>query len=169
MTPQTLADLVTDEGLVRFRKHPDFRATVERAAAEGVAHFQALDPTQQWITKDIGRASICVIALTLHMLGALTVHGLTAACVDNRVASAGRVQQVVRRCQHAAEMIVEPGDSLWTRRPMRAGAGLIGVLRERVLIDLTAMLRLAPELAGAAEAVRTDDGSSPTCWRCRRW
>ena len=158
MTPATLADLVTDEGLACIRKHPGFRGAVERATAESIAHFQRLDPTHQWITKDIGRATICVIALTLHLTGNLTVHTLTAACVDSGISSAGRVQQLVRRCQGIGEMTVEPGQGLWTRRPMRVEAGLIRLFRERAVIDLTAMLQLAPELSAAAEAVRTDDG-----------
>ena len=55
-------------------------------------------------------------------------------------------------------MTVEAGPGLWTRRRMRVGAGLIRTLRERALIDFTAMLRLAPELSGAAEIAQTDDG-----------
>jgi hypothetical protein len=158
MTPATLADQVTDEGLACIRKHPEFRGAVEGAAAQSVAHFQNLDPTYQWIIKDLGRATICLTALTLHMIGALTVHSLTAACVASDISSAGRVQQLVRRCQDIGEMTVEPGVGLWTRRPLRIGASLIRMLRERASIDLTAMLRLAPELAAAAEAVQTDDG-----------
>jgi hypothetical protein len=158
MTPAPLADLVTEEGLACIRKHPQFRGAVERAAAHGVVHFQKLDPIHQWITKDIGRATICVTALTLHLVGVLTAHALTTACVDSGVSSAGRVQQLVRRCQDAGEMTVEPGAGMWTRRRMRVGPGLIRMLRERALIDLAAMLRLAPELSAAAEVVRTEDG-----------
>jgi hypothetical protein len=158
MTPATLADLVTEEGLACLRKHPKFRAAVEQAAAQSIVYFQNLDSTRQWITKDIGRATICVTALTLHLIGDLTVHSLTAACVSSGISSAGRVQQLVRRCQDIGEMTVDPGDGLWTRRPMRVGAGLIRMLRERALIDLSAMLQLAPELSAAAEAAQTDDG-----------
>jgi hypothetical protein len=158
MTPATLADQVTEEGLACIREHPEFRSAVERAAAQSVAHFQNLDPTRQWITKDIGRATICMTALALHMIGDLTVHTLTAACVGTGISSAGRVQQLVRRCQDIGEMIVEPGAGLWTRRPMRVGEGIIRLLRERALIDLTAMLPLAPELSAAAEIAQTDEG-----------
>ena len=158
MTPATLADLVTEERFARFRTHPGFRSAAERAAAQSIVHFQNLDATHQWITKDIGRATICVVALTLHMVGELSVHSLTAACGDGGIASAGRVQQLVRRCQDVGAMTVDAGAGLWTRRPMRVGAGLIGVLRERALIDLRVTQQLAPELAGAAEAAQTDDG-----------
>jgi hypothetical protein len=158
MTPATLADLVTEEGLACIRKHPGFREAVGSAASGSVLHFQQLGPVQQWITKDIGRATICVTALTLHLIGALTAHTLTATCVEAGISSAGRVQQLVRRCQDIGEMIVEPGAGLWTRRPIRIGAGLIGTFRERAMIDLTAMLQLAPELSAAAEAMRTDEG-----------
>jgi hypothetical protein len=158
MTPATLADLVTEEGFARLRTHPGFRGAVEIAAAQSVLHFQHLDPTHQRITKDIGRATICVVALTLHMVGGLSVQSLTAACVGSGVSSAGRVQQLVRRCQDAGAMTVEPGEGMWTRRPMRVGADLIRVLRERALIDLQAMLRLSPELCDAAEVARTEDG-----------
>jgi hypothetical protein len=158
MTPATLAERMTEEALRGLRHHPEFRVAVEAAAAQSVAHFQKQDPTYQWITKDIGRGAICLTALTLHMIDGLTVHALTAACVERGISSAGRVQQVVRRCQEMGEMTVEAGPGLWTRRRMRVGAGLIRALRERALIDFTAMLRLAPELSGAAEIAQTEDG-----------
>jgi hypothetical protein len=158
MTPETLARLTTDEALAAARAHPRFRDAVERAAFESVSYFQRLEPPYQWITKDIGRASICVTALTLHMMGALTVQALTAACLERKLSSAGRVQQLVRRCQDIGQMVVAPGSGLWTRRPMRLGEGLIGALRARALIDFRAALPLAPELAGAAELADTDEG-----------
>jgi hypothetical protein len=158
MTPAGIAELVTDEALGCVRQHPGFRFAVESAAAESVAHFQSQTADYQWITKDIGRFAISLAALSLHLIGGLTVHSLTAACVGGGVSSAGRVQQVVRRCQGIGEMTVEAGSGLWTRRPMRLGANLVGSLRERVLIDFRAMLGLAPELGGAAEIVETPEG-----------
>lgn len=158
MTPRRLADLISAEGLAALREHREFRAASESAAAHSVAHFQGLAPGFQWITKDIGRGAICFTALTLHLMGGLTGQALTAVCVENGVSSAGRVQQVVRRCQDIGEMIVEPGPGLWTRRPMRVGDGLIQALRERAMIDLQATLRLAPELSAAAELAQSDDG-----------
>jgi hypothetical protein len=158
MTPATHSNLMTREAFEAVRAHPGFRGAVERAASESVAHFQRLEPPYQWITKDIGRASICVTALTLHLMGGLTVQTLTAACVEAKLSSAGRVQQVVRRCQDIGEMVVAPGAGLWTRRPMRLGDGLIGALRARALIDFNAALPLAPDLAAAAELPDTDEG-----------
>jgi hypothetical protein len=158
MTPATFADLITDDALACTRKHPEFRAAVENAAAHGVAHFRSLAAPYQWITKDVGRAAICVNALILHLVGGLTVHSLTAACVENGISSPGRVQQVVRRCQDMGEMTIEAGDGLWTRRPMRLGDGLVGALRDRALVDLRSTLRLAPDLAPTVEIVQTDDG-----------
>jgi hypothetical protein len=158
MTPGTLASLLSDECFNDVRAHPEFRTAVETAASKSVAHFQRLDPTYQWITKDIGRASICITALTLHLIGDLTLQSLTALCLANNISSAGRVQQVVRRCQDVGAVTVQEGPGLWTRRPMRLGDGLIDTLRERALIDLKAALALAPELAGAAELAASDDG-----------
>ena len=158
MTPGTLSSQLTEDAFAAIGGKPEFRATVEAAAAQSVAHFQHLDPSYQWITKDIGRASICVAALTLHAMGRLTAQALTATCVDGGVYSPGRVLQVVRRCQEIGEMTVEPGAGLWTRRPIRLGAGLQRALRERALIDFRAALTLAPELAGAAALADTDDG-----------
>jgi hypothetical protein len=149
---------MTDETFAAVRSHPDFRSAVEQAAADGVAHFQGLDPAYQWILKDIGRASICFTALTLHLMDGLTVQSLTAACVEGQLSSAGRVQQVVRRCQDIGEMTVAPGSGLWTRRPMRLGDGLVRVLRARATVDRNAALRLAPELASAAALADTDGG-----------
>jgi len=158
MTPASFADRIADDALACARKHLEFRAAVETAAAHSVAHFRNLDPPYQWITKDVGRAAICVHALILHLVGELTVHALTASCVANGISSPGRVQQVVRRCQDMGEMTIGAGPGLWTRRPMRLGASLVGALRDRALIDLRSTLRLAPELACAAEIAQTDDG-----------
>jgi hypothetical protein len=158
MTPATLSRLMSDESFAAVQAHPDFRCAVERATADSVAHFQRLDPPYQWITKDIGRASICLTALTLHLMGALTVQALTAACVEGKLSSAGRVQQVVRRCQDIGEMVVAPGAGMWTRRPMRLGDGLIRTLHTRALIDYRAALPLAPELADGAGLADTDEG-----------
>jgi hypothetical protein len=158
MTPSTLARQLTDERFAGLRTHPQFRGAVERATSESIAHFQSLDPTYRWITKDIGRATISATALTLYLMGDLTLQSLTAACVANNISSAGRVQQVVRRCQAVGAVTVPDGPEIWTRRPMRLGAELINLLRERALIDLRAMLTLAPELAGAADLAATDEG-----------
>ena len=158
MTPAALSSLMTEESFAAVRAHPEFRAAVEYSTAQSVAHFQHLAPPYQWITKDIGRASICLTALTLHLIGGLTAQALTAACVEGKISSAGRVQQVVRRCQDIGEMVVAPGAGMWTRRPMRLGDGLIGALRARALIDYRAALQLAPELADAAKQADTDEG-----------
>jgi hypothetical protein len=158
MTPGTVSRLMTDEVFAAVRAHPGFRDAVERAAFESVSYFQRLDPPYQWITKDIGRASICVTALTLYLMGGLTVQALTAACVEGKLSSAGRVQQVVRRCQDIGEMVVAPGAGLWTRRPMSLGEGLIRTMRVRALIDFKAALPLAPEFAEAVELLDTDEG-----------
>ena len=158
MTPGTLSTLMTEASFASFRGHPQFREAVECAATQSARHFQDLDPSYQWITKDLGRAAICLTALTLHLMGRLTVQALTASCVDNGVSSAGRVQQVVRRCQDVGAMTVEDGAGLWTRRPMRMGKGMIQTLRERAVIDLKAMLRLAPELDSASAMAESDEG-----------
>jgi hypothetical protein len=165
MTPGTLSSQLTEEAFASVGANPGFRAAVEGAAARSVAHFQHLDPSYQWVTKDIGRASICVTALTLHAMGRLTAQALTATCVDGGISSPGRVQQVVRRCQEMGEMTVGPGAGLWTRRPLRLGAGLQRALRERAMIDLRAALTLAPGLGDAAALADTDDGfaASLTC------
>ena len=158
MTPETLSSLMTEASFASLRADPQFRGAVECASSQSVRHFQQLDPSFQWITKDLGRAAICLTALTLHLMGRLTVQALTASCLDNGVSSAGRVQQVVRRCQEIGEMTVQDGAGLWTRRPMCMGRRLVRVLRDRALIDLKAMAPLAPQLEGAAALVETDGG-----------
>ncbi|HEY2708170.1 MAG TPA: hypothetical protein VGI95_08950 [Caulobacteraceae bacterium] len=158
MTPATIASLIDRDEMSALRVDPGFREAVERATAESVAHFQSLPPTYQWITKDIGRAAICFIAVTMDLVGGLTVQALTAACIRNEVSSAGRVHQVVRRCQEAGVLTIDDGPGIWTRRRARLGDDLIRLFRERSLIDLRAMLPLAPELAGAAELAETDEG-----------
>jgi len=158
MTPGELSKRLTDESSAAIRAHPHFRAAVLRAAGESVGHFQSQDPHYQWITKDIGRAAICVTAMTLHMVGRLTAQTLTASCLEHGISSAGRVQQVIRRCQDMGELMVEDGPGLWTRRPMRMGERLLRILRERAVIDLKATLLLAPELTGALERAESEDG-----------
>src|ERR1700678_2675401 len=109
MTPGTLVSRLTNATFAALPEHPEFRGVVERAARESVAHFQHLDPSYRWVTKDIGRTTICVTALTLHLLNDLTVQALTAACLASDISSAGRVQQVVRRCQDIGALTVLDG------------------------------------------------------------
>jgi hypothetical protein len=158
MTPGTVSSRVTARSFAALRAHRGFRAAVERSAADSGALFQQLDPAYQWIIKDIGRAAICVTALTLHLLDGLTVQALTSACLEAGISSAGRVQQLVRRCQEIGAMTVESGPGRRTRRPMRLGGELIRIMRERALADFGAMLALVPELGDAVRIVDTDEG-----------
>jgi hypothetical protein len=150
---------LTEERFAAVRAMPGFRSACEAASAESVRLFAELDPAYQWITKDLGRAAICVTAAILHYAGDLTVQNLTAACVANTVSSPGRVNQVVRRCQEIGQFAVEDGPGVWTRRRACMGAGLLGMLHERALCDMKAAVSLAPELRGGFETMQTESGA----------
>jgi hypothetical protein len=145
MSPDEVASLFTEEALAALRQLPGFRAACEQAAAGGVAYTDELDPRLRWITNDLGRASICLTALVMHYRNRLTPRDLTAVCVANRTASAGRVAQVVRRCLDIGVMELEPGDGRWTQRPLKVGDALAETMRRRTQVDLDAALSLFPD------------------------
>ncbi len=150
---------LTEEAFAAVRAMPGFRRACEAASAEAVRQFAELDPAYQWITKDLGRAGICMTAAILHYAGELTVQNLTAICVSNAVSSPGRVNQVVRRCQEIGQLTVDDGPGIWTRRRARIGSGLLGMMHERALCDMEAAVSLTPELRGGFEAMRTEAGA----------
>ena len=158
MLTATSAQL-TEETFAAVRATPGFRRACEVASAEAVLQFTELEPAYRWITKDLGRAGICMTAAILHYAGELTVQSLTAACVANALSSPGRVNQVVRRCQEIGQFVVEDGPGIWTRRPARIGAGLLGMLHRRALCDMAAAVSLTPELRGGLEIMQTEAGA----------
>ena len=150
---------LTEERFAAVRAMPLFRRACEKASGDAVELFVNLDPAYQWITKDLGRATICLTAGILHYAGELTVQNLTATCVANTVSSPGRVNQVVRRCQEIGQFAIGAGPGVWTRRPATLGPGVLGMLHERGLSDMRAALILAPELAPGGEAMATESGA----------
>lgn len=150
---------LTEERFAAVRAMPLFRRACEKASGDAVELFIKLDPAYQWITKDLGRAAICVTAAILHYAGELTVQNLTALCVANTVSSPGRVNQVVRRCQEIGQFTIEDGPGIWTRRPVTLGSGLLGMLHQRGLSDMRAAMLLTPELEPGAEAMATESGA----------
>ena len=150
---------LTEERFAALRAMPGFRGACEKACADAVDLFVNLDPAYQWITKDLGRAAICVTAAILHYAGELTVQNLTAICVANTVSSPGRVNQVVRRCQAIGQFTVEDGPGIWTRRRASLGSGLLGMLHARGLSDMRCAVLLAPDLRAGAEAMATESGA----------
>jgi hypothetical protein len=150
---------LTEERFAALRAMPGFRRACEKASGDAVELFVKLDLDYQWITKDLGRAAICVTAAILHYAGELTVQSLTAACVANTVSSPGRVNQVVRRCQEIGQFTIEEGPGIWTRRRAVLGDGLLGMLHERGLSDMRAAVALAPELQAGADAMETESGA----------
>jgi hypothetical protein len=158
MLTATSAQL-TEENFAAVRAMPGFRRACETASAEAVGLFANLEPAYQWITKDLGRAGICMTAAILHYAGELTVQSLTAACVGNGVSSPGRVNQVARRCQEIGQLTVEDGPGIWTRRRAHIGSGLLDMLHQRGLCDMKAAMSLTPELSGGLEIMRTEAGA----------
>ena len=151
---------LTEEVFAAVRALPGFRRACEQASSDAVGLFVALDPAYQWIIKDLGRGAICMTAAILHYADDLTVQNLTAACVANSVSSPGRVNQVVRRCQEMGQFNVEDGPGIWTRRRASVGPGLLRMLHERAICDMTAAVSLKPELRGGLEAMQTPDGAA---------
>jgi len=150
---------LTEEAFAAVRAMPGFRRACERAAREAVRLFIELDPAYQWISKDLGRAAICMTAAMMHYADDLTVQNLTAASVAHNVSSPGRVNQVVRRCREIGQFIVDDGPGIWTRRPARLGPGLLGMLHTRALCDMEAAISLTPDLKPGLDAMRTEAGA----------
>lgn len=138
---------------------PRFRQACEAAAADAGRLFVDLDPPFQWMMKDLGRAAIIMTAAILHYSDELTVQNLKAACVANKISSAGRVNKVLRRCQELGQFTVEDGARLWTKRRARLGPELLGMLQHRAKSDMRAAVLLAPQLKGGVAAMQTEDGA----------
>ena len=149
---------LTEELLIAIRAQPGFAVACQEASAKAVRLFRNLDPAYQWITKDLGRAAICLTAAMLHYSGGLTVQNLTSICVTNRVSSPGRVRQVVRRCQEMGQFTVDEGPGRWTRRAAHVGPGILEMLRQRALCDMEAAITLVPELGAALPIMNTEGG-----------
>lgn len=134
--------LFSDEAIDALRAHPQFRAACEYVARTSIAQFQALPEGYQWVTKDLGRLSICLSALVLHSVKQLTAQALVAACVADDTSSPGRVLQIVRRLEAMGQITVEDGPGLWTRRPMHVGDGLIDRIRARAVIEVEGIAKI---------------------------
>ncbi|HEY1750674.1 MAG TPA: hypothetical protein VGG29_05390 [Caulobacteraceae bacterium] len=158
MTPDDVRRVLSNEALAAIQARPGFRAACEQAAAGAIDHNAGLDPRHRWITNDLGRSAICLVALVLQYTGGLTMRGLTTACVERDVSSPGRVAQVVRRCQDIGDLTVEPGRGMWTRRPMRVEPRLADLMRRRAVIDLEAALTLFPDEAELVHALDDEAG-----------
>jgi hypothetical protein len=158
MTPQEAGARISVESLASLRAHPAFRAACETVADDATRYFAALEPTYQWVTKDLGRSAISFSALVLHHMGRLTLQALTASCLANGVSSAGRVQQLVRRCLDVRAMILAEGEGVWTRRPLAVAPALVQALRGRAAVDVAALRMLAPEAEPLLRLIQTDDG-----------
>ena len=158
-SPKDIDDLLSDATIEGLRASPGFRQACERAAAAAVAHFQSLDGHHRWITKDLGRISICLTALILYATEeGLTAQSLIAACRFSGVASSGRVLQIVRRCEAAGDLeVAADGPALWTRRRMTLSGTLLRIFRHRARLDLEAMTTLAPEVRSILD--RFDDNA----------
>ena len=158
MTPQEAGARISVESLASLRAHPAFRAACEAVAADATRYFAALEPTYQWVTKDLGRSAISFSALVLHHMGRLTMQALTASCLANGVSSAGRVQQLVRRCIDVGAMTLAEGEGVWTRRPLGVAPALVQSLRGRAAIDIAALRLLEPEAAALLSLIESDEG-----------
>ncbi len=153
LRPATSADQLT------LQARPSFRDACELAAARRVAQFATLSPGCQWLLKDIGRTSICLLALILDA----SEHGLSARRLirlarEIEMTSAGRVTLVLRRAEALGELTVAPGLALWTKRRLTPGRSLVDALRERARLEFEAAALLEPRAAAMASALE-DDGA----------
>jgi hypothetical protein len=144
--------------LTGLRARLEFRRACEEGAAGAVTHFHGLDPSVQWVTKDLGRWMICVTAVSLHLAERLTVRNLTAANRAIQLSSPGRVQHVVRRCLDVGAMTTAKGADSWTRRTLRISDSFMEMMKQRALVDMRAALILSPDLADALPILSTNDG-----------
>jgi hypothetical protein len=153
---QDLTQLFAETQLSALIDHPEFRPACESVARAAVAYFTALEPDWRWLTKDLGRAAICLTALILDSTDeGLNGQALNAACRANGFASPGRVLAVVERLQQTGDLTVDQGPGHWTRRRMRLSARFTERLRERARLELDGLGPLAPEVA--AMQSRLDD------------
>ncbi len=149
--------LFFDEALREVARGPRFREVAEASAAEAIAEFQRLDPASRWLMKDLGRTSIYVAAYVLSALpGGLTLSGLIAPLVANRVANRGRIVAFVERALATGRLEVAAGPLPWTQRRLVLRPEFVEVLRDRAVGALTIVGRIDPTSALAATRLSDD-------------
>ena len=148
--------LFSEAALREVARGPRFRELAEASAAEAIAEFQRLDPASRWLIKDLGRTSIYVAACVLSALpGGLTLSGLIAPLVANRVANRGRIVAFVERALATGRLDVAPGPLPWTQRRLTPRTAFVEVLRDRAVGTLTIVGRI--DRASALAATRLSD------------
>jgi hypothetical protein len=149
--------LFSETALRGVGRGPRFREVAEASAAEAIAEFQRLDPASRWLMKDLGRTSIYMAAYVLSALpGGLTLSGLIAPLVANRVANRGRIVAFVERALATGRLEVAPGPLPWTQRPLILRSAFVEVLRDRAVGALTIIGRVDPTCALAATRLSDD-------------
>lgn len=141
-------------GWPALRRHPNFRAAVERNAAGIVAQKDRLDPIARWLTNDVGRVTILTRALMAEArAGPVAVSDLLAATRKGRWASEGRKLQVLQRAAAIGWLRAEPDTGGWYGRRLQVLPPLMDAWRERAAIEIDAAALVAPEVRPALELI----------------
>ncbi|MGH7023563.1 MAG: hypothetical protein ACREEB_08230 [Caulobacteraceae bacterium] len=150
---------IAEIGWPALRRHPDFRAAVERNAAGIVAQKDRLSPVARWLTNDLGRTAV-LSRLLFHTAreGAVTASDLIAATRSRHTSSIGRVLQVLRCAEAAGWIRVGDGEGDWSTRPLIAQPAFMDLWRERALIEIDSASLVAPRIQPALELIESDAG-----------
>jgi hypothetical protein len=151
--------------LRRLREHPKFREAAEAAARRALAHFEAAEAPERWLTRDLGRSAIYGAAVLLDgFAGGASVAALTAATARRHIASRGRVIAWVQYARAAGRLTIPAGPEQWTRRRLTLSPTFFASARERLLDTLEqaalvdsdgeAIRASVAQLRGSDEAVR---------------
>ena len=157
-TPPPPNDPYSEASLQATIAHPRFFEACRQTMVASLAHYHAQSEGYRKVVKDVGRLTIAYVAQSVNALtqDKLTTYELQRHCQYFKVASPGRVLEVVRRLTAAGDWVLEDGPGMWTRRRLVLQPSFHDAVRDRLLCDLDAAALLWPDLAAFAARLRRD-------------
>jgi hypothetical protein len=151
-------DPYSEAGLAAVMAHPRFREACRQAMATSLAHYHAQTDGYRKVVKDVGRMTIAYVAMSVNALTGdrLTAYELQRHCQFFKVASPGRVLEVVRRLTASGDWALEDGPGLWTRRRIALQPQFREGVRGRLGCDLDAAALIWPEMGPITARLRGD-------------
>ena len=147
MNATELYALFTPQAFAELRAHPEFPDAAHELAAASLIRYAEADETGRWMFRDIGRATLYVIAVVLDTgLAGLTASSLAAAAAATGTASRGRVMAFLERVRKEGEVILPAGPGPWTQRRLQLTPKFVSRLRDGNLLYPRALSRLFPEI-----------------------
>jgi hypothetical protein len=152
-------DPYSEASLAAVMAHARFREACRQSMAASLAHWHAQSDGYRNVVKDVGRLTIAYVAMSVNALTGdrLTAYELQRHCQFFKVASPGRVLEVVRRLTASGDWTLEDGPGMWTRRRIVLQPQFLQGVRGRLACDLDAAVLIWPDMAPFTACLRRDD------------